>query len=95
MTLGIAPFWVLLLSLFYQQLTGVNQIYHYRFPFGKHRVQRSIVWSYQREGIYAPATGSFRMRENGKKLIGWGTHDPLNITELNTATVTRENWFEI
>jgi len=41
-------------------------------------------WSYQREGVYAPATGSFRTTEDGKKLIGWGTHYPLNITELNT-----------
>lgn len=40
-------------------------------------------WEYQRDGLYAPATGSFRISEEGKKLICWGTHFPLNITELN------------
>jgi len=41
-------------------------------------------WSYQRDGVYAPATGSFRTTDDGKKIICWGTHYPLNITELNT-----------
>ncbi len=41
-------------------------------------------WSYQRDGVYAPATGSFRTTDDGKKIICWGSHFPLNITELNT-----------
>lgn len=50
-------------------------------------------WNYQREGVYAPATGSFRITEEGKKLICWGTHYPLNITELNSDNSLSMNIF--
>jgi len=53
------------------------------YTINEQTMQAALVWSYQREGVYAPATGSFRMLGSGKKLIGWGTHYPLNITELN------------
>jgi len=46
-------------------------------------MQAQLVWDYQRASVYAFATGSFRVYENGQRLIGWGTHYPLNITEIN------------
>ena len=46
-------------------------------------LEAELVWGYQREGVFSTATGSFRIGEDGKKLIGWGFHTPLNVTELN------------
>ena len=55
-----------------------------RYYLNQQTMEASLDWGYQREGLYAPATGSFRQSDDGKKLICWGTHFPLNITELNS-----------
>ncbi|MEA3477390.1 MAG: aryl-sulfate sulfotransferase [Bacteroidota bacterium] len=45
----------------------------------------TLVWNYQHEPIiYAPATGSFRVLENEKRIVGWGaTISEILMTELN------------
>ncbi len=55
-----------------------------KYQLDEQNLVATLDWGYQREDLYAPATGSFRQLSNGKKLIGWGTHFPLNITELNS-----------
>jgi hypothetical protein len=48
-------------------------------------MEAQLVWSYQHNPlIYAPATGSFRELDDGKRIIGWGTsYSPVAMTELN------------
>ncbi len=53
------------------------------YMIDEENLQAYLVWDYQRTGVYAWATGSYRRYEDGRRLIGWGTHDPLNVTELN------------
>ncbi|MCD4772666.1 MAG: aryl-sulfate sulfotransferase [Bacteroidales bacterium] len=57
------------------------------YNVNENTMQVDLVWSYRyTPDIFAHATGSFRVQENGKRLIGWGINMPLASTELNSDT---------
>ncbi len=42
-----------------------------------------LVWDYDHsKNVYAGSAGSFRTRPNGERVVGWGGHSPLAVTEL-------------
>ncbi len=54
------------------------------YNVNENTMQADLVWSYRyTPDIFGFATGSFRVQDNGKRLIGWGTNMSLVATELN------------
>ncbi len=55
------------------------------YDVNENTMQADVIWSYRyTPDIYAPATGSYRVQDNGKMLIGWGANMSLAATELNS-----------
>ncbi len=53
------------------------------YTINEQNLQATRVYHYQRAGVFAWATGDYRLLDDGKKIICWGTYSPLNVTELN------------